>query len=148
MGIEAILKKSILFENMTDDELSRISGIWGIPEGKIYRKSSVICKRGELGDSLYLIHSGKVRISIPTEEEEIVLAELGPAKFFGEISLIDEGKRSATAVAVEDCKIVIITRSLLKKLLETEPQIGIKFLLSLSNVFCKRIRVLDERLLE
>jgi len=60
----------------------------------------------EPGNALYVVDSGKVRIWVRDRDgNEVTLSELGPGSFFGEMSVLDGGKRSANATAVADTTI-------------------------------------------
>ena len=64
---------------------------------KSYPKNAVVLTEGEMGDSLYMIQSGKVKVFIGDEEgREIILKILAPGDFFGEMSMIDKQPRSAS----------------------------------------------------
>ena len=64
---------------------------------KSYPKNAVVLTEGEMGDSLYMIQSGKVKVFIGDEDgREIILKILGPGDFFGEMSMIDKQPRSAS----------------------------------------------------
>lgn len=123
--------------------------------GRNYPKGSVIFLEGDRGEEMFLLIGGKVEISkkIPKTEsvgkgkvseaaESKVLARLGPGDIFGEMALIDERPRSATAFAMDDCKMVVIDRNNLKIIIEKRAEFAYKMLLVLSG----RLRSLDEQL--
>src|SRR5919202_5736551 len=61
---------------------------------------------GDTGDAMYLIESGRVRISVrDTDGHEVTLAELARGDFFGEMALIDGKRRSADATVIEDARL-------------------------------------------
>lgn len=55
---------------------------------KSYQKSEIIFEESSMGDEMYVIHSGKVRLSTRAPGQEVELATLGPGEFFGEMSLV------------------------------------------------------------
>lgn len=88
-----------------------------------YPKGTVIFKEGEIGDCMYDIHFGSVGIykAYGTADEKL-LAKLSTDEFFGELGMIDDVKRSGTAVVLEnDTTIEIITPDDLKGLFEQNP---------------------------
>ena len=88
-----------------------------------YKKGTVIFKEGEIGDCMYDIHFGTVGIykAYGTPDEKL-LAKLSPDEFFGELGMIENVKRSATAVVLDDdTTLEIITPSDLKGLFSQNP---------------------------
>ena len=78
---------------------------------KSYQKAEPIFEEGSTGSEMYLIYSGKVLLSVRGENQQIPLAELNPGDFFGEMALVDDSPRSATAAAVEDnTELIVIDR--------------------------------------
>ncbi|MEW6685590.1 MAG: cyclic nucleotide-binding domain-containing protein [Candidatus Edwardsbacteria bacterium] len=146
MGLESILREFLLFQEMTEEELIKIAPLLTSAKSILFLPGASICKKGDAGDSLYLIKSGKVRVSVAGNGKEIILAELGAGKFFGEMSLLDLAPRSANVTALENTEIFIITRATVAYLIEKEPRIAAKLMLALCKVLCARIRVLDDRL--
>src|SRR5687768_14127905 len=64
---------------------------------------------GERGDELFVVQHGKVRLSYPDEDgKEVTVAVLGPGAFFGEISLLDGGPRTATARTETDAGLMVL----------------------------------------
>src|SRR5262245_66285776 len=76
-----------------------------------FRRGEVVFHVGDPGDALFLISSGSVKITLPSETgEEAILATLQPGEVFGELSLLDGAPRSATAVAHEPTETIILKR--------------------------------------
>jgi CRP-like cAMP-binding protein len=103
----------------------------------------VIVRMGDPGSTLYIVRSGQVSV---TREQasggEIALATLGPGEYFGELSIFDGEKRSATVVAVEETTTVTLGRFDIVRVVSGNPQIGLSLLKALSA----RLRATDERL--
>jgi len=100
-------------------------------------------QEGDLGSSAYLIQSGRVEISRQHEEKKIVLAILEHGEVFGEMSLIDEKPRSATATALEMCLLEEITHDALAGVWDHTPPL----VRSLLSTLVERIRGVDEQIL-
>ncbi len=84
---------------------------------------------GEKGDDFYIVHSGKVSVSAPDESgKEVMLATLGSGHFFGEISLLDGGPRTATIRAINDTTLLALQRADFLKFLESHPSAAIHML--------------------
>ena len=109
-----------------------------------YQKSEVIFEEGSIGNEMYLIHSGKVLLSVRQHEpREVPLVVLNPGDFFGEMALVDDSPRSATASAVEDdTELIVMDRARFLFMVRQQPE----FALSLMHTLCQRLRDMDKRL--
>jgi CRP/FNR family cyclic AMP-dependent transcriptional regulator len=109
-----------------------------------YRRSDVIFKEGSIASEMYLIHSGRVLLSVRQDEtQQIPLVVLNPGDFFGEMALVDDSPRSATASAIEDnTELIVIDRARFLFLVRQQPE----FALSLMHTLCQRLRGMDKRL--
>lgn len=109
-----------------------------------YGKSEIVFEQGSTGSEMYLIHRGKVLLSVRQDEtEQIPLAVLTPGDFFGEMALVDDSPRSATASAVEDdTELIVMDRSRFLFMVRQQPE----FALSLMHTLCRRLRDMDKRL--
>jgi CRP/FNR family transcriptional regulator, cyclic AMP receptor protein len=104
---------------------------------KVYKKSEVIFEENSLGNDMYVIHSGKVKLSTKAPGSELVLGILGSGEFFGEMALVDDAPRSATAIAEEDnTKLVVLDQSRFLYLVSQQPP----FALTIMHGLCQRIR--------
>ena len=74
-----------------------------------YKKGEIIFKAGEVQDWLYYISWGQVGIYTNYETEPKRIAVMGPESFVGEMGVIDHSPRSATAVAENDCQLLLVT---------------------------------------
>ncbi len=87
------------FNNLSEDQAAELAKSL-VP--RRFGRDQVVFHLGDPGGLLYVISRGKVKINHTTPEgQEVVLAILGPGDFFGELALIDEAPRSATAIALE-----------------------------------------------
>ena len=87
-----------------------------------FTEGAVIFNVGDPGDSLYVVTSGEVQLSVKTKTgEEMFLESPGPGEFFGEISLLDEGPRTATARAKSDVVAIEVDRGDLDELFRLKP---------------------------
>jgi len=109
-----------------------------------YRKSQVIFEEGSTGSEMYLIHSGRVLLSVRHHEtRQTPLVILKPGDFFGEMALVDDSPRSTTASAVEDdTELIVIDRPRFLFMVRQQPE----FALSLMHTLCQRLRDMDKRL--
>lgn len=109
-----------------------------------YRKSEVIFEEGSTGSEMYLIHSGRVLLSVrQNEAKQVPLVVLNPGDFFGEMALVDDSPRSTTASSVEDdTELIVIDRVRFLFMVRQQPE----FALSLMHTLCQRLRDMDKRL--
>ncbi|HET9201309.1 MAG TPA: cyclic nucleotide-binding domain-containing protein [Dehalococcoidia bacterium] len=99
-------------------------------------KGTVLAKQGERGLDFFVIEDGKARVVADGQQ----MAELGPGDFFGEISLIDGGPRTATVEAAADMKLLIVRKPSFDDLMETSAELRGAVVRALGQ----RIRELDE----
>lgn len=86
-----------------------------------FRRGEVIFHIGDPGDALFVIVSGDVKISLPSETgDEAILATLRPGDVFGELALLDGAPRSASATAIGATETVVLPRDRFRELLATE----------------------------
>jgi CRP/FNR family transcriptional regulator, cyclic AMP receptor protein len=106
-------------------------------------RNTKLFRQGDSGDSMYLIESGRVRISIQDQDrQEVTLAELAQGDFFGEMALIDGKQRSADAGVVEDARLAILPREDFLAFVRANPDVALEMLSAVTN----RLRHTDELL--
>lgn len=89
----------------------------------------------EPGENFYLIQSGKIKIVKILGDLEKTLDVLQPGEFFGEMALLEEAPRTATAIALTDVKLLVFNRTNFEILIQGNPQI----VLNILKIFSKRI---------
>ncbi len=108
------------------------------------KDGEAIMREGEQGDSLYLIASGRLRISRISETgEEIPVAELDPGAIVGELALLEGRKRSATVTAEGTTELLRLDRARLKELLSQRSPLAYKVLFALTLHVSARLRRQD-----
>ncbi len=124
------LKNIPIFSSLSEKHLEELSEIM---LEKTYRKNQVIFDQGDPGNSLIIIKSGLVKISlVDSNNHEFIIKTFSVYDFFGEMSLLDGGPRSATATAVEDTKALIIFRENFIGLIQKNPSVALGMLSELS----------------
>jgi CRP/FNR family cyclic AMP-dependent transcriptional regulator len=149
-AVSAILKETILFQDLTPRELTFVNHI---VHPRNYQKDEIIFHRGETGVGMYIIVSGGVDITIPEHRAlpeqgitDIVIARLGAGDFFGELALVEEGgRRSATAKASRATELIGFFKPDLLEILERNPSAGVKITLRLGEVLGRRLKDTTER---
>ena len=143
-SIAATLKRTPIFARLSKSELSLIENLVYI---RNYNEDEIIFVEGEPGAGMYIIESGTVRICLGANtDEKNELAKLEAGDFFGELALIDDAPRSATAVAITPCRLIGFFRTDLLSLINRAPRIGVKIQRSILEILVRRLRVTDRRL--
>jgi uncharacterized membrane protein len=110
---------------------------------KIVPRNTRLFRQGDKGDAMYLIESGRVRISIHDDDkQELTLAELAQGDFFGEMSIIDGRQRSADAQVIEDARLAILSRDAFLSFVRNNPDVALEMLSALTD----RLRRTDDLL--
>ena len=132
------LANSPLLKGINSEEIESLQAIFTvrrISEGK------TIFIENMPGESLYLIKQGTVKISrMLAEGDEQILIVLGPDDVFGEIAILDGGKRSATARIAEEAILYGLTRDAFDQLSQSNPTLGLKLTLNIVRIFSGRVR--------
>jgi CRP/FNR family cyclic AMP-dependent transcriptional regulator len=128
------LAKTQLFQALQPEDLDAI-----LARAMVKRvlRSEMIRRRGDPGTGMVIIVSGRVRISLVSEDgREVTLAVLGPGEVLGEMTLLDGGECSADATAQEDCVLLALERTQFLRLLRSNSDLC----LHLMAVLCQRLR--------
>ena len=103
---------------------------------KFFKKGDYIFKQGDPGDVMYAIVDGEVEITVDGSQRNIVRS----GEVLGEMALIDKKPRSATAIAISDCKVVVINEQRFNFLIQQTPI----FVTQIMKVMSDRIRTMDK----
>jgi signal transduction histidine kinase len=126
VDVRGLLRECALFSTLADGELDDLAASTQLQHA---REGELLFREGESGEHLYVIASGRVRLSSAAEgglEQPIALQ--GPQRAFGEMALLDGAPRSATAVAARDALLLRVSLGDLEKLFEKHPAAREKFL--------------------
>jgi CRP/FNR family cyclic AMP-dependent transcriptional regulator len=103
----------------------------------------ILFHAGDVGDAMYIIERGKVRICVRAKDgHEVTLATLGRGDFFGEMALLDGQRRSADAVVAEDSRLAVLSREHFLSFMGRNANVALEMLTALAN----RLRQTDELL--
>jgi len=139
MTLEA-LRSVPLFGSLDDDAARELRSLLS---DKRVPQNTRLFRQGDKGDAMYLIESGRVRISIRDEEDqEVILAELAQGDFFGEMSIIDGRQRSADAKVIDDAQLAILSREAFLSFVRNNSDVALEMLSALTD----RLRRTDELL--
>jgi CRP/FNR family transcriptional regulator, cyclic AMP receptor protein len=136
----SMLKTIPLFSTLSEDELSIVKGL---SVERSYPKGAIILSEGDIGDSLYAIGSGKVKVYIgDSDGREIILKLLGPGDFFGELSVIDKRPRSASVITIEPSTFRILSERAFEECISRMPSIAKHIMQGLAH----RVRDADRKI--
>ncbi len=135
------LEKIPIFENISIKDLQNIARLTHERE---YKLNEYIFKKHSPAEGMYIILNGKIEIKDP--ESGNIFAKLYSGDFFGELALLDEEPRSATAISIEPSRLIGFFRTDLLTLIKRYPELGNKILLNLSRVLGERLRETNKEL--
>ena len=135
LGEEAVLEESVVFDPKRLAELAE--GLSDDPPAHFDRGKSIV-QEGQAGLRMYAVLEGRVAVSIGGR----VVEKLGPGGVFGELALIEQSPRLASAVAETDCELLPINRTAFLLLVKTSPE----FAASLLGALAERLRLLTAKL--
>ena len=138
-----ILKEMELFSEIDYNSLVILSNLF---EERVYNQAEIIFKEDSIGTSMMMITSGEVRISQisdPQTEEALIVLKKGDV--FGEMALLDDMPRSATAIANTNVIIFEIQRERFLNFIENNKEAGVKILMKLAKILSSRLRETDAK---
>lgn len=141
---ESYLKKYLenvpLFCSLNDEHLGILYNAGNVKE---FNKNITIFHQGSPGDTFYVIVSGRVKITLLSEDgKEIILSILKEGDFFGEMSIFDNEIRSANAIVIENAVMFVLNRNRFQKLIATNSDIVGKII----KEICARLRCADQKI--
>jgi CRP/FNR family transcriptional regulator, cyclic AMP receptor protein len=101
--------------------------------GKEFPKGTVLFQEGEPGKDMFVLQSGKISISKKVRDVEKVLAVLGPGEFFGEMAIISNKPRNATATVMEDAKLLVIDPKTFEAMIRGNAEIAVRMIKKLAE---------------
>jgi uncharacterized membrane protein len=138
-----LLSEIKYFELLDDDDrraLAEVVDRLDLEEGRI------LFETGEPGDELYVVHSGAIELFVKdVTGQKIVLHTAQAGDMFGELALLDDEPRSATAVAIEPTQLLVLDRSDLTLLFQRKPDAALAMLAALGSMARKADRLLQTR---
>lgn len=109
MELKEIMKGVELFEGLKDDELEKVIGLC---QERHYKETEVVAEQNSVGDELFIIQEGFVEVAVSGRAggASKVIVNLGTGQTVGEMSLVDQGPRSATVRAINTPTIVQVLK--------------------------------------
>lgn len=136
----ASLKRVDIFAGLKDKDLKKITQL---SIEKTVRRGDYVFLRGTFGKVLYIIVEGLIKIEQPTERGKVkTLSLLGPGECFGEMAIITNLPRSASALALEDSKLFMLKREIFVSHLQNDPEVSLRII----EVLCQRLTEANEQI--
>lgn len=137
---EIELREVPLFSEMDDDE---VAGIRAIMEEKKFKPGQVIIREGEKGDLFYVVTAGRAEVLIrDADGTELILNEVGPGGFFGELSMLTNEPRAARVRAAEQVTTLVLERDEFFAFLRTHAHAAIDVMVELGGRLHENDRIL------
>jgi len=140
-SVENALAKVSFFSSLSQKNLRKLANLCMPRE---FPADSLMVQDGTTGLGLFLITSGRVEVFKSEEERRISLAILGEGDILGEMALVDDQPRSASAVTLEPTTSLLLTRDSFRTLVKKNPEVAWAIVPSLAA----RLRDLQNRLVE
>ena len=96
--------------------------------GRIYPPGAVLFREGEQGDEMYVVQSGEVEISRNLRDEDTVIAVVGAGEFFGEMAIVNNRPRSATATVKAEARLLVIDGRTFEAMLRGKTEIAVRMI--------------------
>ncbi|MEO6549846.1 MAG: cyclic nucleotide-binding domain-containing protein [Ferruginibacter sp.] len=129
-----VLKTLSIFKDTPENILADLAPLM---QEKEFEAAATIFDEGEIGDSMYIIYKGEVKI----HKKNNTLAILRDKEVFGELSLLDAETRSASATASTDCFLYRIDQEPFFELMDERPEVAKGFI----KILCQRLRAMNEK---
>ena len=140
LNAKTLIERNGLFRGLPQKTIDRVAAL---ATRRSYDDGAIIFMRGDPGDSLCGVVTGRVRISASRAGgKEVFLNIMEPGDAFGEIALLDGSPRTATATAMTRTELTIIPRDAFFALLRTETQLAEHLI----QLLCKRVRWTAEQM--
>jgi CRP/FNR family cyclic AMP-dependent transcriptional regulator len=142
LDFATLLAVNPLFSGLGADSIKVIAALC---QRRQLAAGQVLFIKGDVGDALYGVRRGQIRIESGTESgERLIIDVLGAGDLFGEIALLDGRPRTADAIAAEEAELFVLPRDQFLRYLEREPHLAVKII----ELLCGRIRSTNERMEE
>jgi CRP-like cAMP-binding protein len=119
---------------MPDDLLQRFS--------RTYAPGAVICREGEEGEEMYIIQTGKVRVSKRFAGKTHVISVLEKGDFFGEMAIVNRIQRTATVTAIDGVELLVFDREGLQNMIARNTKIA----LTIIDKLCRRLQTAHQKI--
>lgn len=138
--LEEVLQSIPPFRKLSGKHLNLLKQLI---HNRVYAANEYVFYQSDPGISLYIIINGEVLITQDELGERFDLAMLGRGDFFGELALLDEEKRSASAISLKESQVAVIFKPDLDDFVDSYPKEGVDIMKGLSNIIATRLKNLN-----
>ena len=139
------LRGKSLFREFTDTEIAAFVDLLDQREAAA---GDLIVRQDEIGDCMFIVIRGRARVVHRNAGESVELATMNAGDFFGELSLVDRGPRSADVQALEHCLLLRIDIGAISALAGVYPTAAFKFLVAIGRILVDRLRQSNQRYID
>lgn len=140
------LRKQVLFEDLDEESLRKIASKLKTIN---FKRGETLFNEGDEAKGIYLINSGKIEVTKATPDGwRQTLAHFGPGNFCGELSIIENRRHEARAVAIENVAVFLLSIEEFQRIEEQDLLLASKILKKLILILSKNIRLMNERFLK
>ena len=139
-----ILNKISILAGFSDKQLYLV---FRLLEKVSYKKGEIIFEQGQEPSHIYIVETGKVKLFVSKDGTPFELIEFGQGHCFGEASVIGIQPHAATAVAVEDSELIVMSRTALLSIYKSDLEIFSILILNIAREVCRRLYASSETLL-
>jgi len=132
-----------LFGGLEEPTLKRVVAMMGVHH---FEPGREVCRQDEAGRSMFLIRSGEVVVCRGSGDHRIKMVRMGSGEFFGEMTLIDVQKRSATVLVEQPALLYSLSNRDLYRLFQEDPPGYVMILQNLCRELSRRLRATNQRL--
>ena len=143
-SILSILSRISMFGGVMDDKQNEILQLL---ETGAFKKGEYVFKRGDEPTHIYMVKSGCISLQVMDDDAIVNKVTLSVGESFGEASLMSMHKHTATAIAVEDSEIIVLSRRALIQLQQKDIGLFALLMMNLARELARRLKLTDEILL-
>lgn len=139
-----IVSSIAIFGAFDEDELYKI--LRKLKKG-VFKKGDIVFQRGDESEYIYIVASGKINLLIVDDDIIIEKKKLTTGDCFGEASLIAIHKHTATAIAIEDSEVIVLSAKCLMELHQENTELFALLMLNIARELARRLKLTDDILL-
>ena len=140
-GLAETLRNTTIFAGLADDGLRKFVNQCATITA---RKGEIIIREGAPSAEILIILEGRVKITLDQQSDPLEICELGPGDCLGEVSVIGVTHASASAVAIQDTSLLVLSRSVLMKVFESDKEFFSLLLINIARELARRLHRTDE----